>query len=766
MTITSNAPGNLFAAGSEMKFTVQATGSVHYTVTDYFGRLVAEGDATGIIAVPKQNPGWYQITCTSGEDKATTSIGVLINRKHAKLPANGRVCTDAASAWLIRNEAFRKPFAKIIRMAGIPCVRERFSWSEVAQQPDKYVWGKYQATADAFSAEGVEVDQIWHDSPEWSRPGSEGRCPDDLRTVYRFTKDAAAHFAPQIQSWEVWNEPDISFWPQLGDRFAGFQKAAYLGLKDGNPKAVVLNGAICIGVTDFVRNVFESGITDYFDAFNWHIYAPPTAYAKTMKDHLDLLARYGADKRPVWLTECGIRLVGAEGEDKRFLSMDDQRKQAQFIPQAAALALASGTDRFFFFVTPQYLENGVQFGVLRDDLTPNPAFIALSAAANMLGESTYLGKFKSGSDIGAHVFSTPRGNVMVAWTDKDAELTVPTEKPSVIVADIFGGEKRVHVTNGKVTVKVGQDAVYLVNIGTEALATLAREPRPAGEMPSLKPSRTVVTSHADLEIDKGKNTYLVHSAAPFPYTVEVYNFDEKATSAGTVEIQAPQGWGVDIPEKHVTVGPMGREVLTFQVTPSPEGLGVQKVWARPHFRDKSVRPSVSYFATDPATLKPISRKPLDWTNAADWTPAASENGTVTMTNPAPGTLRFDARFGEQKDRWAYPELKIEPTDMREFDGIAFDLKAFVDDPDSAIRMMLVESGDAPHPHYMTGTTPSAAARRVVFLFRDMKLLDFMAPDPNHRLDLDQIFSVKLGLNTKLDSLSFEVSNPELVKFKG
>lgn len=601
MTITSNAPGNMFAAGNSMRFTVIASDVVKYTVTDYFGRQVAEGEATDHITIPKQKPGWYLLTCTCGTDTATASIGVLINRGHAPLPVGGRVCTDVASAWLIGKDEYRKPFAKIIRMAGIPCVRERLSWNDVSGEPDKYAWGKYQAVAETLSSEGIHVDQIWHDSPMWSHPGRAGNvCPDDLRTVYRFAKASAAHFAPEVQSWEVWNEPNISFWPQLSDRFAGLQKAAYLGIKDGNPKASVLNGAIYAGVTEFVRNMYESGIGDYFDIFNWHIYAPPSAYGKNMNPHLDLLAQYGADKRPIWLTECGIRIKGTEGEGSRFLSVDDQRTQCRFVPWSAALALATGSDRYFFFVTPQYLENGLQFGVLHDDMTPNPAFVALSAAANMLGESTYLGKFKAGGNIGAHVFSTPRGNVMVAWTDKETEMTVPSEKSEVRVADIFGSETQVPVTGGQVKVKVGQDTVYLIDIGKKATSDLIGAPRPTGQVSPNNPSRTVVVGHADLSVDKKHDTYLLPpDAAPFPYTVEVYNFDDKATVRGTVEVVLPQGWSTDAPEQHVTITPMGREVLTFQITPGPSAAGPLKLLVRPHFRDSRVQPSVSYFAAEP-----------------------------------------------------------------------------------------------------------------------------------------------------------------------
>lgn len=169
--------------------------------------------------------------------------------------------------------------------------------------------------------------------------------------------------------------------------------------------------------------------------------------------------------------------------------------------------------------------------------------------------------------------------------------------------------------------------------------------------------------------------------------------------------------------------------------------------------------------SDPADLTPSKREPLAWADAAKWKPACSGNGKVTVTNPAPGTLRLDVRFTGTGDRWAYPDLTFDaPQDLSGYDGIAFNLKTSVSDG-SSIDMMLVErEGDA-RPHYVFGTHPSGDTRRVVLLFRDAGWLSILDADPNHHLDLGKIIAVKLGCNTVRDDLPFEVSGLELVRFK-
>lgn len=103
-----------------------------------------------------------------------------------------------------------------------------------------------------------------------------------------------------------------------------------------------------------------------------------------------------------------------------------------------------------------------------------------------------------------------------------------------------------------------------------------------------------------------------------------------------------------------------------------------------------------------------------------------------------------------------------PVDLSGHDGIALDFEA-VEGELSAVHLMLVEPSGA---HYVGNAhTYGRTSRNVVFLFDDMQLLHFMAPDPDGRLDLSQIAAVKLGCNTTRDLFSFKVSRFELMKFE-
>ena len=67
--------------------------------------------------------------------------------------------------------------------------------------------------------------------------------------------------------------------------------------------------------------------------------------------------------------------------------LDDERRQAAFIAQSYATSLFAGVQRHFFFILGNYIENEVQFGLLRHDHTPRPGYVALAAVGRFLAGS-------------------------------------------------------------------------------------------------------------------------------------------------------------------------------------------------------------------------------------------------------------------------------------------------------------------------------------------------------------------------------------------
>ncbi len=775
MILKTGRPGNLFAFGEKVAVQVEAK-SVEWRVVDLDGAEVAKGK--GAIEIANLPHGYYELTAKAGESTAKLPFGV-VSEHSATPPPSGRLNVDGATAWLER-QGRHEAIAQMLRMTGIGWVRERFSWAGTEPEKGKVDWKQYDATADAFAKQGVRVYQIFHDSPAWSHGGRKNtRNPADLRDAYAFAKRLAEHYKGRVQAWEVWNEPDIFFWPDLSDTYAGLQKAAYLGFKAGDPSLPVLLGSFCRGHCAFDENLFDAGVRDYFDIFNWHIYAPPEAYPATLGRYLELLKRHGCDGRPVWLTEAGIRLQATEPDGE--INAADERRQADFVPKSFAWSLAAGTDNHFFFVLPYYLEHGVQFGALRKDLTPRPGFIAIAAAVDILGEARFLGVRQEGG-FTAMAFHNGRERVLIVWSNAPREVELPIAAETVVVANVVGRRSEREAAGGRLKLAVGPSPQYVIGVGDEAAKGFGGTPRPEGKLPTNQPSPIVLRGQAQVPtLDKDNDAYAIGDE-PFAYAVEAVNFGEKAT-AGKVALELPAGWKAEPSEASVSLEPMGRVVSEFRITPGAVALGPQRIRVRPTFDSLSPAlvgqasclpaggtpappaPAVSSFRFDLARVKPSKELGLGLDEPARWQRNISGNGTMEIAAGKEGGVRFEATFTAPGDRWCYPRADFgRAMDFSPWQGIAFEYRCQTDDEAMAVRLQLIEPNGS---CYLTGTGWKAkkAWTRATAAFSDLAWGSYSPKDPNGALDLKAVRSLMIGLNTPRDKAWLEVRNVKLVRLE-
>ena len=754
MKLVGTAPCNVFQVGEAIAFE-GVDGDVTGVVRDYDGAEVWSGEGEGGLTVPALGPGYYELAWKAGDGEGVVSLGIVPARPDEP-PPDGPLAVDGATAWLSGPSQW-EPIAKMLRRTGIGWMRERLSWGAVNPEEGKLEWGKYQTVADVLTENGVRVYQIFHDTPQWMHPGKETRNPDDLRHVYRFCKDASAHFDGDILAWEPWNEPDIFFFDQTANRYSGIQKAAFLGFRAGNPKVEVLSCSFCRGKSAFSDACFESGIGDYFDTFNFHTYSPIERYVDTLEMWTNMARDYGVGDRPIWLTEAGVRLQHAESEA---LSPEQERTQAEFVPRSFAVSLAAGVDKHFFFVLPHYPERGVQFGSMRPDTSPRPGLVAIATAVRVLGEAKYLGKLDV-EGVEAYAFDSGREPIAVLWAEEEMNVELPLAKGAGLV-DVVGRES--DITDGVVTARVA--AQYVVGLGDVA-GMLTGDVRPAGELPELDPSKVVLCGYVQgATVDKDRNAEVVAGLEPMTYVVDVYNLSEAESTKGTVSLELPEGWTGEKLNAEVELEPMGRESLSFELDPSiGSGVGAAaKVWARGEFAGPEVAPCVSYVRFDVAGMEPSRRQALELDDPDLWSRNICAGGTVDIGAGEEGGVVFDITFQGPADPWCYPTVSFEPTaDWSDYQGLAYEYRFDVEEESTTTRTQIAEEGGSA---YMCGAQPSRTEwTRVVALFGDLVWGTHSPADDNNKLDADRITRAMIGCNTKkLEKFRLEVRDVELVAF--
>jgi hypothetical protein len=221
---------------------------------------------------------------------------------------------------------------------------------------------------------------------------------------------------------------------------------------------------------------------------------------------------------------------------------------------------------------------------LYPDLTPYPGYIALSAAANLLGLSNYSGRYENPTDknVEAYAFEVSGKTTLVAWSSQPGELSIPTEKKPLQVADIFGKQREVEVEEGTVRVPVGPEAIYLLDVGTAITSHLSGPVPPPSKPHPSHPSRIFTLGYCKLPMGFESDCY--RYIGSFPYTVDVYNLDPEKTASGTIEIVLPEKWTGESLVQKVTVAAMGRERIMANLQPSSKEEGVKKVFVKAQFK--------------------------------------------------------------------------------------------------------------------------------------------------------------------------------------
>lgn len=763
---------NVFTEGQPVRLTVAAGEADTVVLTDLAGTEVArkeapaaDGDAATVEFGPLP-PGYYE--ASAGGEKLP--LVVLIDPAR-RVPGESRLAVDNAMSWLVKPEQF-EPMADLLQAAGVGWVRERLSWGEVEPERGKFQWGKYDASATALSKRGIHVYQIFHASPAWSRADKDGHAaPEDLRDGYRFARALARHFQGRVQAWEVWNEPDISFFSHPASECAAFQKACFLGFRAEDPKQLVLGPSMAMGAGPFADHLLANGAGHYLDVWNYHIYADPSAYAGRGDGFRALLARHGVSV-PYWVTEAGDPVHGPAG----VLTRESRIHQAAFLSRAFPQALAAGEDRHFWFVFPFYREGETGWGLFEPaQKAPFPALAALATATYAMGHGAPLGRLPLAAPE-AHALAFARGNgttCLAVWRDADApaEVALPLQRGQVLEVRSHVGTP-VPVQADPVRVSVGRAAVFVI-LRQEALqGKLQAPPAPAVVKPAPKPGlpQIVVRLRAEkVAPNKDADAYIVNAGAPISVAAEAYNFGD-APFTGVLRVAVPavsagaapaDRWTCDWQERPVTIAPGERAVFPLQVS-APDGLGAAGVQLTARAGKKESAPAILNLRVDPARVKPREALALPIEKPDAWRKNIAGHGDMETAAVPEGGVRFTFTFRTNGDNWAYPEVRFTPPlNLSAYDGIRLEYRTSVADS-GPVRLMLGEPGGAT---YFTGDglPGSTEWRRATLLFRDLVHLGMSPADPDGRLDSNAISVLRFGANCKSQALVLEVRSIEAVK---
>lgn len=760
----SERPGRLYFEDDRPVLAIAANAA--YVISDWRGNDVLQGsaDADGRVALGPMAAGYYTLR-TADNESQTFAVTSDPARRPPRRP-DTPFAVDAAISGMQSVLSFPggkgyAHYAELARNAGIAHVRERLSWRLMSPSPGSFQPGRFREMADCYARNGIGVCAVWQDSPPWCP--KRNQFPDDPSACYEFSRKLAAEFKGRIDSWEFWNEMEGNGLEGGCWNFVTLAKAAYLGLKAGNPECEVLSGSFCTrpDMFEFWKSMVSNGYTDYIDIYNYHVYEPLAEYPKLIALLKDTLAESGCAEMPIRVTEnsiwqsplvIGKKKIMVNGEEKAVQTPEQELLHAEAVVKMQLLLAAYGVDRTYTFVLPPYNEGEMDWGMVRYDHSAKPALAAFSNLTNQLGDAQYLGELETG-DEAIRAFCWKKGDgsfVTVCWSSSEVEGATPQARSlelpvrqEALLADFFGKTSPLDLGDGTATLELDRFPVYLHSTAIPgSLKDIPRRQTRKGgtDFAADKDIVLQLIPTDSFQVAKSKLAlWLQKEATTRKLTIRVFNFSDGARIVrldgvpGIIglpaELEVGAGTKGEI-EVELVDGSQAQFSTRFHVSGSADGRAISPL-------DFSV---LRFDASEPEwQLLPAALRPENWT--------ANSSGEMTITHePEQNALRFECTFDDNcKDRWAYPYLDLQKAGMNPGELAAFRFEIITEQTAAEVsRNNLVMLDKGGWAQYQPGT--GAAVENFIEI-----------PDPR------ELKTIAIGMNPTKNRIVWHLRNFRFIR---
>lgn len=280
-----------------------------------------------------------------------------------------------------------------LQSAGANVLRVDVGWAtlETAKgHHDATYLAKLDALVSGAQARGIKVIATLWQTPRWaSSAGAWNDPPSNPADYGAFARFITARYGTQLAAVEAWNEPEINndlISANLPATYTQMVKAFYAGAKEGNPGVDVLAGSFAYADVPFLRALYADGIRGFYDGISVHPYADGANPANTSVTHsfvggiqtLHTAQLAAGDSTPEWVTEFGWPTGTSNGANS-------EQQQGEYIEEA--FGILDGVPYVKGATVYELRDMGTEpanpednFGLLRQNFTPRPAYAAFAAA--------------------------------------------------------------------------------------------------------------------------------------------------------------------------------------------------------------------------------------------------------------------------------------------------------------------------------------------------------------------------------------------------
>jgi len=310
-------------------------------------------------------------------------------------------------------------------------IKHQIEWKEFEPSKGVYLWEPLDQIVNPAHTMELNVLLSVVKAPNWARGGqtAEDGPPVNHQDYGDFVAALAQRYCGEVQAFEIWNEQNLRReWntgrPLSAAEYVDLLRVAYDRIKAECPTAIVVSGgptpvgytsATAIDDFEYLRQMYEAGLSRYCDAVGVHPsgfnnppdWRYPPAYGEagdsesfrgnrqfyflnTIEGYHDIMMQFGDAERKLWATEfgwaCIENLTERPFEGYEYAADNTEMEQAEYLVTALQIARNKGYMGVMFVWNLNFAPAGgatderAAFGILLDDWLERPAYQTLVAA--------------------------------------------------------------------------------------------------------------------------------------------------------------------------------------------------------------------------------------------------------------------------------------------------------------------------------------------------------------------------------------------------
>lgn len=404
------------------------------------------------------------------------------------------------------NEDWADPESIIVLLKelGVKSVISRMGWKFIEKRRGLCTWREYDEFVDKLTKAGISVTAMITSTPTWAidpdvltawkgkRPGDPP--PSETKYMADFVRVAAKRYKGKIKFWALYNEVSQEKDRLEPEALADLYKAVYGIIKEeDSTNTVIMSSLGTKNREEYFERFLKAGGGEYVDMYDFHEITMMSLIEPAM-DSLKRIMRQYQQEKPVQL--------GASGDPSEFKPTPRSFKrmkrhrlskawdineprtlesQAQRLVKRMAWARALGIKRVFWVRTRdarkktmlevqqskrpkwKHISGFYTKGIIRNDLTPKPAFYAFKNVIEKLDTALFYKSVDTEEPSKGYVFKTGNKHIALFWTWEGKKLLkVKTRAKSVMLKDKYDNlVEKIDVKDGILSVEVTTDPLFV-----------------------------------------------------------------------------------------------------------------------------------------------------------------------------------------------------------------------------------------------------------------------------------------------------------------